>query len=164
MMFILTFIQSAVIGDMVSSMTEASAAITGIWQIPQCSCASAAYTLSNKKTYPYFFRTVGNVVLYGESLVDWVSSMGWTMFALIYTNDAVGQQVLHTILDQANKRHVTAMTNIPLYSLMDEQIEGKKKKVTSYYSIIKANLLRRGTFNVREFRVSRGYFGRFRHK
>lgn len=77
---------------MISSMTAASAGITGMFKIPQCSPASASYDLTNKDIYPYFFRTVGSVVLYGESLVDWVSSMGWGMFALIYTNDAVGQQ------------------------------------------------------------------------
>ncbi|GAN01001.1 hypothetical protein MAM1_0004c00430 [Mucor ambiguus] len=113
----------AVIGDMISSMTEASASISGIWQIPQCSCASASYSLTDKSIYPYFFRTVGSVVLYGESLVDWVDSMGWSMFALIYTNDAVGQQVLHSMLNQADKHGITAMAQIPLYSLTDEQIE-----------------------------------------
>jgi ABC-type branched-subunit amino acid transport system substrate-binding protein len=77
---------------MISSMSEASAAITGLYQIPQCSCASASYALSNKDIYPYFFRTVGNVVLYGNSLVSWIDAMDWGMFALIYTNDAVGQQ------------------------------------------------------------------------
>ena len=77
---------------MISTMTEASAAMTGIWQIPQCSCASASYSLTDKNVYPYFFRTVGSVLLYGDSLVDWVGSMKWRMFSLIYTNDAVGQQ------------------------------------------------------------------------
>lgn len=118
-------ITSAVIGDMISSMTEASASISGIWQIPQCSCASASYSLTDKSIYPYFFRTVGSVVLYGESLIDWVESMGWGMFALIYTNDVVGQQVLHSMLNQANKHKITAMTQIPLYSLTEEQIEGR---------------------------------------
>lgn len=77
---------------MVSEMTQASASLTGLWQIPQCSCASASLTLSDKQQYPYFFRTAGNAVLFGESLVDWVNNMKWDMFALIYTNDAIGQQ------------------------------------------------------------------------
>lgn len=121
---------------MISSMTEASASISGIWQIPQCSCASASYSLTDKSVYPYFFRTVGSVVLYGESLVDWVDSMGWSMFALIYTNDAVGQQVLHSMLNQADKHKITAMTQIPLYSLTDEQIEGMSQALTCTNSFI----------------------------
>lgn len=80
-------------------MTAESAAITSIKQIPQCSCASASYDLSDNQIYPYFFRTVGSAVLYAESLVNWVGSMGWNNFALIYTNDEVGQQGdLHTII------------------------------------------------------------------
>ncbi|RCH82278.1 hypothetical protein CU098_001339, partial [Rhizopus stolonifer] len=114
---------NAVIGDMISTMTEAIASVTGVKQIPQCSCASASYSLTDKSIYPYFFRTVGSVSLYGESLVDWVDSMGWGMFAIIYTNDAVGQQVLNTMKQQANKHKIQAMTNIPLYSLTDEEIE-----------------------------------------
>ncbi|KAI8341547.1 periplasmic binding protein-like I [Blakeslea trispora] len=104
-------------------MTEATASITGVQKIPQCSFASASYDLTDKYIYPYFFRTVGSVTLYGESLVDWVSSMGWNMFAIIYTNDAVGQQMLRTVKNQANKRNINIMTNIPLYSLTAEEIE-----------------------------------------
>ncbi|KAI8889827.1 periplasmic binding protein-like I [Backusella circina FSU 941] len=115
---------NAVIGDMISSMTAESAAITSIKQIPQCSCASASYDLSDNQIYPYFFRTVGNSVLYAESLVNWVGSMGWSNFALIYTNDEVGQQVLNTVSDQTKKYKSINMANIPLYSMSDENIEG----------------------------------------
>lgn len=94
---------SALIGDMVSSMTQMEAGITGVRQIPQCSCASASLKLSNKDAYPYFFRTVGNVVLFGSTLVDWVRYMGWQKFALIYTNDDVGQQGMFVV-------------DVPLYS------------------------------------------------
>ena len=118
------FVFSAVIGDIVSGMTEAIASITGVEQIPQCSFASGSYDLTDKKIYPYFFRTIGSVILYGESLVDWVDSMGWNMFAIIYTNDAVGQQMLRAVKNQANKRNINVMTNIPLYSITTEEIEG----------------------------------------
>lgn len=124
-------------------MTEASAAMTGVWQIPQCSFASASLSLTDKHVYPYFFRTVGSVLLYGDSLVNWVSSMGWKSFALVYTNDAVGQQgiqtlysvrvtlltvdnfdiVLQTMGDQAAKYGMKTLTRIPLYSMSEEKIE-----------------------------------------
>lgn len=83
---------------MVSEMTEASASLTGLWQIPQCSCASASLSLSDKAMYPYFFRTAGSAVLFGEALVDWVDNMKWNMFALIYTNDMIGQQGRSTFM------------------------------------------------------------------
>lgn len=153
---------------MLSSMTEASASITSIWQIPQCSSASASYSLTDKSIYPYFFRTVASVILYGESLVDWVDSMGWNMFALIYTNDAVGQQVLHAMLGQANKHKITAMAQIPLYSLSEDQIEGtlvsrllQQKKRSNHFFLVP---LFRVFINVRGFRVSCCCVGRFQHQ
>lgn len=141
---------SAVIGDMVSSMTQMEAGITGVRQIPQCSCASASLKLSNKDAYPYFFRTVGNVVLFGSTLVDWVRYMGWQKFALIYTNDDVGQQgmsmllflyihsllikchhilyhvVLSAMVQKASSYNLDAMTQIPLYDM--SHVEGNKKE------------------------------------
>ncbi|KAI8336060.1 periplasmic binding protein-like I [Choanephora cucurbitarum] len=122
---------NAVIGDIVSGMTEAIASITGVEQIPQCSFASGSYDLTDKKIYPYFFRTIGSVILYGESLVDWVDSMGWNMFAIIYTNDAVGQQMLRAVKNQANKRSINVMTNIPLYSITNEEIEDSLSQLES---------------------------------
>lgn len=104
-------LNSAVVGDMISTMTEASAAMTGVWQIPQCSFASASLSLTNKHVYPYFFRTVGSVLLYGDSLVNWVSSMGWKSFALVYTNDAVGQQGIQVLYSV----RVTVLTSDNFY-------------------------------------------------
>ncbi|KAI8394060.1 periplasmic binding protein-like I [Radiomyces spectabilis] len=117
------FLPSAVIGDIISTMTEASAGINGIVYIPQCSPASASLSLSDKDSFPYFFRTVGNVVLFGSSLVDWVSNMGWDSFALIYTNDNVGQQVLYSMLEKAKLFNIDARTQIPLYDFSDSKIE-----------------------------------------
>ncbi|KAI9319938.1 periplasmic binding protein-like I [Dichotomocladium elegans] len=131
---------NAVIGDMVSDMTEQEAGITGVRHIPHCSPASASLSLSDKEAYPYFFRTVGNVVLFGSSLVEWVRYMGWRRFALIYTNDDVGQQglvwrvhadkdvfivpfilsfepVLAAMMQRAEEYHLEAMIQIPLYDM-----------------------------------------------
>lgn len=89
------------IGDLTSTVSEVSAALTGEWKIPQCSCSSGSVQLSNKETYPYFFRTTASVMLYSQSLVTWVHAMGWDTFALIYWNNGVGQQSMHTINNQS---------------------------------------------------------------
>ncbi|KAG2220592.1 hypothetical protein INT45_002614, partial [Circinella minor] len=122
----LTYIyNSAIIGDMISTMTETEAGITGVQHLPQCSCASASLKLSDKEAYPYFFRTVGNVVLFGSSLVDWVQRMGWETFALIYTDDNVGQQVLKSMVQKAEGYGIEAMIQIPLYDMtrVEESLE-----------------------------------------
>ncbi|KAI9491860.1 periplasmic binding protein-like I [Zychaea mexicana] len=126
---------NAVIGDMISTMTETEAGITGVQRIPQCSCASASLALSDKEAYPYFFRTVGNVVLFGSSLVDWVQHMGWKTFALIYTNDNVGQQVLKAMVQKAETHGIEAMTQVPLYD-MTRVGESLEKLATSGARIV----------------------------
>lgn len=77
---------------MASASTEISAGLTGMLQIPQCSCASATTTLSDKVNYPYFFRTTPNVVLYGDAIIDWAKNMGWKRIVLVHTVDGPGQQ------------------------------------------------------------------------
>lgn len=77
---------------MASASTEISAGLTGMFQIPQCSCASATETLSDKEKYPYFFRTTANVALYGDAFIEWARNMGWKRIALIYAYDGLGQQ------------------------------------------------------------------------
>lgn len=77
---------------MISNLTELSAGVTSLFYIPQCSGASSSLQLSDKTNYPYFFRTVGNVVAFGEALMEWIRQMNWSMFALVYTDDNVGQQ------------------------------------------------------------------------
>ncbi|KAG2236589.1 hypothetical protein INT48_000143 [Thamnidium elegans] len=106
----------AVIGDMASSSTEISAGLTGMFQIPQCSCASATSTLSNKAAYPYFFRTTANVVLYGEAFIDWTKNMGWKRIALIYTLDGPGQQALEKMEIKASMEPSIEVDRLPLYS------------------------------------------------
>ncbi|KAI8971063.1 periplasmic binding protein-like I [Pilobolus umbonatus] len=114
---------NAVIGDIVGDMTESSAALTSYMKIPQCSSVSTSFQLSNKDIYPYFFRTTGNIILFSQALVDWVKYMGWPTFALLYSNDNVGQQVLSTVIDRAKKNEIEAIEKIPLYDTSEEMIK-----------------------------------------
>ncbi|KAI8343904.1 periplasmic binding protein-like I [Chlamydoabsidia padenii] len=113
---------NAVIGDMVSNISEVSAGLTGLFQIPQCSCGASSLALSDKDNYPYFFRTMGNVVVYGKALMEWIRQMNWTMFALVYTDDTVGQQILSSMLTKSYQYGITPMSQIPLYDLHPEEI------------------------------------------
>ncbi|CAO3612652.1 unnamed protein product [Cunninghamella blakesleeana] len=106
---------NAVIGDMISNLTELSAGVTSLFHIPQCSGASF---LCN-----YLTKTVGNVVAFGEALMEWIRQMNWSMFALVYTEDTVGQQILASMVTKSIQYNITAMTQIPLYDLDDLAIQ-----------------------------------------
>ncbi|KAI8077824.1 periplasmic binding protein-like I [Halteromyces radiatus] len=120
---------NAVIGDMVSNITEISAGLTGLFQIPQCSCAASSLDLSDKANYPYFFRSMGNVVVYGAALMEWIRQMNWSMFALVYTDDDVGQQILTSMLSKSYEYNITPMTQIPLYDLGQDEISSSLQQL-----------------------------------
>ncbi|KAI9302837.1 periplasmic binding protein-like I [Cunninghamella echinulata] len=120
---------NAVIGDMISNLTELSAGVTSLFYIPQCSGASSSLQLSDKINYPYFFRTVGNVVAFGEALMEWIRQMNWSMFALVYTDDNVGQQILTAMVTKSMQYNITAMTQIPLYDLEEAAIQESLKSL-----------------------------------
>lgn len=102
---------------MVSNTTLISAGLTGLFEIPQCSCGASSLDLSDKVNYPYFFRTIGNVVVYGGALMEWIRQMNWSMFALVYTDDDVGQQSKYILYLYFTKR-ILALTNMMLMMMM----------------------------------------------
>lgn len=83
------------IGDVSSRLTKASASMTGLWKIPQCSSTSGSFTFSDISNYPYFFRTVGTSASHMNALAHWVKKMGWKKFSILYTNDALGQEGMY---------------------------------------------------------------------
>ncbi|KAI8341058.1 periplasmic binding protein-like I [Chlamydoabsidia padenii] len=113
---------NAVIGDMISNTTQISAGLTGLFQIPQCSCGAVSLDLSDKAIYPYFFRTMVNIEVFGDALMEWLRQMNWSMFSLVYTDKQVGQQVLASILNKSNEYGITPMQEIPLYDLSEDSI------------------------------------------
>ncbi|KAI7871480.1 periplasmic binding protein-like I, partial [Spinellus fusiger] len=119
---------SAVIGEMLSDMTETSVAITSLWKIPHCSCLSVSLGLSDKDLYPYFFRTVGSTLLFGEALIDWVYHMKWSIFSVIYTNDDIGQQA---IVKRADSYNMTLLEQVPIYDFSEHKIEESLKTLTA---------------------------------
>ncbi|KAG1278405.1 hypothetical protein G6F65_007863 [Rhizopus arrhizus] len=98
---------NAVIGDVSSRLTKASASMTGLWKIPQCSSTSGSFTFSDISNYPYFFRTVGTSASHMNALAHWVKKMGWQKFSILYTNDALGQEVYTSIATQAYNYNLT---------------------------------------------------------
>ncbi|ORX56420.1 periplasmic binding protein-like I [Hesseltinella vesiculosa] len=115
---------NAVIGDMTSNSTVFSAAMTGMFAIPQCSAGAVSLDLSNKSIYPYFFRSVPNVISYGSALMVWIQQMDWSMFALLYTDDQVGQQILSVMLNSSASYGITPMSQIQIHTLDHEEIQG----------------------------------------
>ncbi|KAL0073463.1 periplasmic binding protein-like I [Phycomyces blakesleeanus] len=112
----------AVVGDISSGLTEMSASVTGIWQLPQCSSSAAELYLSDKDAFPYFFRTIVNSNQFGEATVDWVYNMNWTSFAVLYSNDYVGQQALFSVTERASALGIDPLVQVSLHDYEDSHI------------------------------------------
>ncbi|CAO3596140.1 unnamed protein product [Absidia cylindrospora] len=54
--------------------------------------------------------------------MEWIRQMNWSMFALVYTDDDVGQQILTSMLSKSYQYGITPMSQIPLYDLGEEDI------------------------------------------
>lgn len=119
---------SAVIGDATSILTRASASMTSVWSIPQCSAAAGSFALSDKTIYPYFFRTVGTSISHIGALANWIQKMGWEQFTFMYSNDAMGQEIYANMEVQANAYNLTIINQIPVFPDGDRAIDRKKKK------------------------------------
>ncbi|KAJ3159225.1 hypothetical protein HDU86_001828 [Geranomyces michiganensis] len=80
-----------ILGTDGSESSKAVAQIMGRLQIPQCSPWAGDDALSNKRTYPYFFRTLSGASDDISFLLPVLKYFGWTQFSFIYCDSALGQ-------------------------------------------------------------------------
>ncbi|XP_075715684.1 extracellular calcium-sensing receptor-like [Rhinoderma darwinii] len=87
----------AIIGDPLSLLSIAMAAILGVYRYPQVSYAASINSLSDRSLYPSFFRTVPSDDKQSQALAKLVSFMGWKWVGLLSLNNdygILGSQIL----------------------------------------------------------------------
>lgn len=87
----------AIIGDPISLLSIAMAAILGVYRYPQVSYAASVGSLSNRFLYPSFFRTVPSDDKQAKALAKLVAFMGWKWVGLLSLNNdygILGSQIL----------------------------------------------------------------------
>ncbi|KAI9257749.1 periplasmic binding protein-like I [Helicostylum pulchrum] len=90
-----------VIGDVSSSWTSLSALMTSTLQIPQCSFSAIATSLSDKSQFGYFFRTTPTNLLYSDAAMSFITSQGWPVMGVLYSDDDFGQQLSENVVMKA---------------------------------------------------------------
>jgi len=85
-----TYKNSAVIGDVTSDLTKASASVTSLSMIPQCSAAPGLLGSSDKLS-TYLFHTSSTPIPPMSVVASWISHMGWQQYAIIFTDNIVEQ-------------------------------------------------------------------------
>jgi ABC-type branched-subunit amino acid transport system substrate-binding protein len=79
-----------IVGAASSSVSKVTTLASAIYGIPQISYSSTDPELSNKNTYPNFFRVVTPDSVQGVAVANLVAHYGWKRVALMHTNDAYG--------------------------------------------------------------------------
>uniref|UniRef100_F6PPK2 G-protein coupled receptors family 3 profile domain-containing protein n=1 Tax=Xenopus tropicalis TaxID=8364 RepID=F6PPK2_XENTR len=81
----------AVIGSYVSTPSIMLAHILGLYRYPQVSHSSTSPLLSNRKTFPSFFRTVPTDAFQSKGMAKLVLHFGWTWVGLLALDNDYGQ-------------------------------------------------------------------------
>ncbi|KAI9289068.1 periplasmic binding protein-like I [Umbelopsis sp. AD052] len=104
-----------VIGDVSSSWTSLSALMTGALQIPQCSFSASAISLSDKSQYQYFFRTIPTQIIFADTMLAYVANQGWDKVSILYSDDALGQQLCEEAIIKAGLMNIHIVTYQAFY-------------------------------------------------
>ncbi|CAM0138971.1 unnamed protein product [Umbelopsis sp. WA50703] len=104
-----------VIGDVSSSWTSLSALMTGALQIPQCSFSASAISLSDKSQYKYFYRTIPTQIIFADTMLAYVAKQGWSKVSILYSDDALGQQLCEEAIIKAGLMDIHVVTYQAFY-------------------------------------------------
>ncbi|XP_047248276.1 extracellular calcium-sensing receptor-like [Girardinichthys multiradiatus] len=92
-----------IIGASESSSTIAMQQISGVFQIPTISHFATCACLSNKKEYPYFFRTIPSDYYQSRALAKLVKHFGWTWVGAVRSDNDYGNNGMTTFVEAASQ-------------------------------------------------------------
>ncbi|KAM4675877.1 extracellular calcium-sensing receptor-like [Discoglossus pictus] len=88
---------AAIIGHYISTHSILLAHILGLYRYPQISYFSTSHLLSDKRTFPSFFRTVPSDVFQSNGVSKLVLHFGWTWVGLLAVDNEYGQQGIQQV-------------------------------------------------------------------
>ncbi|KAG1493619.1 hypothetical protein G6F53_008454 [Rhizopus delemar] len=113
---------NAVIGDVTSDLTKASASVTSLAKIPQCSAAPGLFGSSDKSS-TYLFHTSSTSIPPMSAIASWISHMGWRQYAIIFTDNVVEQDAYTNLIEQSEKFGLNLVNLISIDNVDDDTVE-----------------------------------------
>ncbi|XP_051778427.1 extracellular calcium-sensing receptor-like isoform X6 [Erpetoichthys calabaricus] len=101
-----TSIVPAIIGPSTSPTAIAISTTLGPFSIPVVSYSATCSCLSNKKLFPYFFRTVPSDDYQSVAMAQLAKHFGWTWVGAIRNDDDYGNYGMATFVDVAQKEGI----------------------------------------------------------
>ncbi|KAJ2996741.1 hypothetical protein HDV02_006243 [Globomyces sp. JEL0801] len=102
----------AVIGSGGSSLSILTSLVLQNYRIPQCCGSSTNPTLSDKKQYPNFFRTIPTDASMAEAMIGYVLASGWKKIAIVHVNDDYGTGFANYLMNVARTRSVEVLAKV----------------------------------------------------
>lgn len=81
---------TGIVGPFQSTISEATANLYGLFQLPQISYGSSAPLLSDQSRYRFFFRTIPSDLFQARALADLVRRFGWSYITVLHSDDLYG--------------------------------------------------------------------------
>ncbi|XP_040197725.1 extracellular calcium-sensing receptor-like [Rana temporaria] len=92
-----TGIFAGIVGDAASTRSILMAHILGLYRYPQISYLSTSPTLSNRKIFPSFFRTIPSDVFQSQGLANLILYFGWSWVGFLASDTDYGQLSLQAV-------------------------------------------------------------------
>ncbi|XP_060733754.1 extracellular calcium-sensing receptor-like [Tachysurus vachellii] len=126
----------AIIGESESTPTVALAQTTGPFQMPVVSPSATCECLSNRKIYPYFFRTIPSDYYQGRALAYLVKHFGWSWVGAVNSDNDYGNNGMAIFLKTAKEEGIC----VEYSEKFDRSVPSKMKKI--------ADIIKKGTAKV----------------
>ncbi|KAI9190174.1 hypothetical protein H9P43_001607 [Blastocladiella emersonii ATCC 22665] len=91
---------SGIFGGVTSDASKVISAVTSPFRIPMCSYVSAAYDLSDKKQYPFFFRYRTTTPSDARGMISFMKKYGWSRFSIVQEGGYPVYQLLTEFLQR----------------------------------------------------------------
>ncbi|XP_077327768.1 extracellular calcium-sensing receptor-like [Lithobates pipiens] len=88
---------AGIVGDSGSTRSILMAHILGLYRYPQISYLSTSPTLSNRKIFPSFFRTIPSDVFQSRGLANLILYFGWSWVGFVASDTDYGQLSLQVV-------------------------------------------------------------------
>ncbi|XP_059420268.1 extracellular calcium-sensing receptor-like [Carassius carassius] len=113
----------AIIGETESSATVILSRTTGPFTIPVISHSATCECLSNRKNYPYFFRTIASDYHQSRALAYIVKHLGWSWVGTVNTDNDYGNNGMAIFLSTAKEEGICVEYSLKFYRTEPEKLQ-----------------------------------------
>ena len=92
-----------IIGAQTSEVTLEVARLGRLFRVPQVSYLATAVVLSDKKKFPYFFRTVPSDTFQAKAMIEVIKEFGWNYVSVVHTETDYGTTGYEALVKHAAK-------------------------------------------------------------